>query len=378
MGVGRREFEVRDGRARRTYKEFEVPFKDSTYQSDWHKRHPEKRREYYLKYSAGTKRIDELKAEARARTEKLCTKCRTIKPMEEMVKSSKSRDGRASECLACLRARGVARTLKDQAMRESLNPKEILPEGHKRCTKCATVKTVEEFTKKGQPCKQCACGYAKAAYQKNPQKSHDDNRRWHANNPGRMREFSRSAYRKAHPGSKTIEQVKSEKVAKAERTEKACKKCKKVKPIDDFGLSKVTADGRHYQCKECKSEKDRERYAKNPAILKKSKEWAKLHPESCRQIAHRRRARKRGIPGSHTLKEWLTLCAKFKHRCVRCGEKRKLTRDHIIPISKPNSSNDISNIQPLCYSCNSSKNNRYSVDYRKTPFTMSGQELLFG
>ncbi len=69
---------------------------------------------------------------------------------------------------------------------------------------------------------------------------------------------------------------------------------------------------------------------------------------------HTRRARIEGNGGSHTTDEWLALVEQHDKRCARCLEQKPLTRDHIVPISR-GGTNDITNIQPLCSSCNSSK-----------------------
>jgi 5-methylcytosine-specific restriction endonuclease McrA len=64
--------------------------------------------------------------------------------------------------------------------------------------------------------------------------------------------------------------------------------------------------------------------------------------------------------GSHTTSQWKELCVRHNHTCLGCGRKEpeiKLTRDHIIPLSK-GGNDTIENIQPLCVSCNSSKKDK--------------------
>lgn len=57
---------------------------------------------------------------------------------------------------------------------------------------------------------------------------------------------------------------------------------------------------------------------------------------------------------THTHQQWLDLLRRAKHRCVKCGAKKDMTRDHIIPLSK-GGHDGITNIQPLCRGCNSRK-----------------------
>jgi 5-methylcytosine-specific restriction endonuclease McrA len=84
-------------------------------------------------------------------------------------------------------------------------------------------------------------------------------------------------------------------------------------------------------------------------------------------FAHRRRARLADAEGSFTTAEWEALRAQYS-RCPGCGrrweeipvlpgKKSSVTRDHCVPISK-GGRNDIGNLRPLCYSCNSSKGDR--------------------
>ncbi len=71
----------------------------------------------------------------------------------------------------------------------------------------------------------------------------------------------------------------------------------------------------------------------------------------------RRRAKKKGNGGKHTLLQWDNLREVYNYTCPSCFRKEpeiKLTRDHTLPIAKGGTDN-IDNIQPLCLSCNDKK-----------------------
>lgn len=48
--------------------------------------------------------------------------------------------------------------------------------------------------------------------------------------------------------------------------------------------------------------------------------------------------------------------------CLNCGSEEDITLDHIIPVSK-GGLNTLSNLQPLCRPCNSTKGTK-TIDYR--------------
>lgn len=171
------------------------------------------------------------------------------------------------------------------------------------------------------------------------------------------------------------------------------KKCANCGGSGPFNNDKSKRDGLSSWCKACVNEKsrawrlenpDRAREhlrkwrAKNPDRQREHKvkwrdknraqanasvsRWAKANPEKRRVYTKNRRNNKLGASGKFSSEEWGALCRKYDNRCLACGKKTRLTVDHVVPISV-GGSNDISNIQPLCVSCNSRKGTKV-IDYR--------------
>lgn len=100
-------------------------------------------------------------------------------------------------------------------------------------------------------------------------------------------------------------------------------------------------------------------------VLENNRKWKKNNPNKIKAINIARKTKQSKAGGAFTAYEWRELCKHYDYRCLGCGKKfpfKKLTVDHVLPVSMGGSSN-IDNIQPLCQSCNSKKNAQY-IDYR--------------
>lgn len=102
--------------------------------------------------------------------------------------------------------------------------------------------------------------------------------------------------------------------------------------------------------------------AHRPNKRKNQREYRQSHPERIRALNAAYATKKTGAGGKFTEEEWINLKRSCRFRCLKCGKRKKLFPDHVKPVSKGGSSN-IDNIQPLCGTCNSVKNNKF-IDYR--------------
>lgn len=168
-----------------------------------------------------------------------------------------------------------------------------------------------------------------------------------------------------------------------------CLKCREFKTLDNFNKDAHDITGYYRpRCKECRrllrienadkekarnkinNEKFHQRRKSDPEALKKrqeqnrraAKKYQKLHPEASTVRHCRREAFKKNATGDFTKEEWMQLCERYGHTCLCCGQKKKLTADHIVPLAR-GGTNNIDNIQPLCQPCNSRKGAK-TIDYR--------------
>lgn len=235
-------------------------------------------------------------------TTKHCARCRTDKPLTDFSKGSRFRDGLQPYCKACMRAYRAERAAEtgEHVDQRQFRPSKYAPGEAYQST------LVRNRERRRTPAfRAYERDHVNTRYQDDPEyrerrKNHSRKSRPQSNHGRRVRYHSDPAYRQ--------------------------------------------------QRREINNEANR-KYRQSPR-------GHALNHANTRAY----RARKHAAIGSHTAAEWDALCARYDHRCLACGERRPLTEDHVIPIVK-GGSDDISNIQPLCKSCNSKKGTT-TIDYR--------------
>lgn len=198
---------------------------------------------------------------------------------------------------------------------------------------------------------------------RNPEKRAESKAKWYANlkaDPVRYAEY----LRRRNESSKTEHRQEKKKEYRAANREKL-KKDKRKWAGDN--RERLVAKRKEYR--QANREKLNEielKYwkahpEKRAAIMRK---YQKAHPEVGVIAQSKRRALKLNAPGgSHTKAEWQALKSYYMDQCLCCGDVPDVLEcDHVVPLAK-GGSDDISNCQPLCRSCNATKNAR-TIDYR--------------
>jgi 5-methylcytosine-specific restriction endonuclease McrA len=226
----------------------------------------------------------------------------------------------------------------------------------KVCNKCGEWKPVSEFNlyrKKGKTvgdglqywCKDCRNADRRAKRAANPERYRQKSRAYMASRREQSNEYQR-AWRAAN-------------IAKVKASLQAYREANREKVAASARIRR-NANIEHNRAIGRKS------YANNrEKRIAYNRTYFKAHPGLHAAKIRARRNLKYQAEGSHNETEWVALKAQYNYTCLRCGRREPeitLTRDHVIPLTR-GGSDWISNIQPLCHQCNSSKNAK-SIDYR--------------
>lgn len=234
----------------------------------------------------------------------------------------------------------------------------------KRCTKCGEEKPLEQFPRAKQNrdglsswCRQCTNNQRKQRYQNDPAYKEQMKARtreiYHTDE-----QYRNSVKERSRKRSREMTETGARR--NDEQRAKQRKWSKNRNPADVRRWKRAWHRLRYETDPEWR-EKERQRSKQRLKAIRSTAEGLERWRQYKRRSQHVRRIHQQNA-GTYTNAEWNELCARYNHRCLCCGESRPLTIDHIVPISQ-GGSNTIDNLQPLCRSCNSRKNNRV-IDYR--------------
>jgi 5-methylcytosine-specific restriction endonuclease McrA len=160
--------------------------------------------------------------------------------------------------------------------------------------------------------------------------------------------------------------------------QKRCPKCGEDKAYSEYHKSKNTKNNLSSYCKSCtriigkayktahaEQERRRQREYRNSERGRERQKRFALGPkgkQSRKTVREVRKAREAAALHETTEVEWATMLAFWNSRCLRCGAIDDICQDHVIPVAKMGI-NHITNIQPLCLSCNGIKGDSI-IDYR--------------
>lgn len=262
---------------------------------------------------------------------KTCRICLKELPLSSFSKSRDMKDGLSPICKECKseKARIYRESPKGKATKQAWNHKErvyVIPEGAtKTCGKCHVALPVAAFNKNnsgkygvGATCKKCVIKVA-IEYRKTDQ-------------------FK--AMLKKHEAT----DIHKASVQQWNKSDKGKLSIRRYASIDTNRKKQVEKAKAYFQTEKGKD------------VLHKYEQ----SPKGKARVARRNYARRvthRPVVSTLTAAEWLSIQDTYKHKCVYCGERKPLTMDHIIPVSK--GGNHVKeNIVPACHSCNAKKYNK--------------------
>jgi 5-methylcytosine-specific restriction endonuclease McrA len=291
---------------------------------------------------------------------KVCNKCKEEKELKGFGIYKYSRDGFRQVCKLCRNIEaGAARRKIGIPSKEHIKTTVI----GKICTKCGLDKAMQEYglAKKSSDghrsdCKECAKNKRYLNYQINKEVILDLQKQYRQQNKNQIKASSANKYKNNKPYY--IEKAKNWAINNPDKRKNYLIHYK----LNNNGV--IIRGNLNYRIKN-PNKMRLYRIAHKERLRLQNAFWRKNNPDKVTANHNNRRARKRMVGGFHTAQEWNILKKKYDYTCLRCGKKEpeiKLTEDHVFAISL-GGWNSISNIQPLCGPCNSSKQNKYQ-DYR--------------
>ena len=177
---------------------------------------------------------------------------------------------------------------------------------------------------------------------------------------------------------------------------KTCRICGESHDLSFYHKDRLAKDGHRNECKSCSKKKGRKYYLANrdkrlryyrahkQEAIEYARKWRQENPDKCREYHQRyaekyvekervrasnKQAKRNALKKQNGVFKvrYKDLAKIYAMPCTYCGERGNIHVDHVIPIAK-GGVHGIGNLQPLCESCNTSKADKYMIEwvaYRK-------------
>jgi HNH endonuclease len=162
----------------------------------------------------------------------------------------------------------------------------------------------------------------------------------------------------------------------ADRTDEWIKSNPTAAKVRQDCAKRFRQENPHYQAQWVSKNKEKQRayarnwYVKDPAKrVEVALSWKRENPEKARTHVRNWIARRKNARGSHSTEEILAILERQNWRCAEptCGKSLRQRRhiDHVMPLAK-GGSNDASNLQALCPTCNCRKSDKTPEEWART------------
>jgi 5-methylcytosine-specific restriction endonuclease McrA len=138
------------------------------------------------------------------------------------------------------------------------------------------------------------------------------------------------------------------------RGQRQCKACRRVRIKESFDRHREERLAGQKAWRDANAERHRE----------SARRWLRENPERANLTSRLKKQRRRAA-GTLTVEDWELVLDVYGRNCLACG-KPEVTIDHVVPVSA-GGLNVVSNVQPLCGRCNTSKGTK-TIDYRPVPW----------
>lgn len=244
----------------------------------------------------------------------------------------------------------------------------------KSCPRCGSVKALKEFRCRASPrypgervayCKPCEQEYKRDWESRNREKEVNRRRAWRAAHREHVNKQLRRWRKKNRQKVRAQARCRYQRDPERQREHSRRYIRKHRAELRESGRKRYWANPQperlralQYNKKHpdrCRAALRRYRAAHAEEVRERTRSYFASNPDKRRAYSAKRKALKRGARLCDlTAQEWSNLLESFGNCCAYCGQRKPLTQDHLVPLSR-GGGHTLVNIVPACQGCNNRK-----------------------